>query len=125
MLWHGGTIDSEDHRDRRGAVLAARLRRNWPTVEHGLAQLYPADAGALAAALLETVSSFVGGRDEQLFLRDLCREADPCWFQGPDQVGYVCYTDLFAGTLHGVADRLDYLSDLGVTYLHLMPLLKP
>ena len=29
------------------------------------------------------------------------------------------------GTLKGVADRVDYLAELGVTYLHLMPLLKP
>src|SRR6185295_549142 len=32
---------------------------------------------------------------------------------------------LFAGDLKGVADRVDYLVELGVTYLHLMPLLKP
>jgi amylosucrase len=30
-----------------------------------------------------------------------------------------------AGTLKGVADRVDYLAELGVTYLHLLPLLKP
>ena len=34
-------------------------------------------------------------------------------------------SDLFAGDLKGVADRVDYLVELGVTYLHLMPLLKP
>jgi len=35
------------------------------------------------------------------------------------------YADRFAGDLRGVADRADYLSELGVTYLHLLPLLKP
>ena len=40
-------------------------------------------------------------------------------------IGYVCYVDRFAGTLAGVRARLDYLAELGVTYLHLMPLLKP
>jgi amylosucrase len=40
-------------------------------------------------------------------------------------LGYATYADLFAGDLKGVADRVDYLVDLGVTYLHLMPLLKP
>jgi amylosucrase len=40
-------------------------------------------------------------------------------------VGYVAYTDRFAGTLRGLHDRLDHLAELGVTYLHLMPLLAP
>ena len=40
-------------------------------------------------------------------------------------LGYATYADLFGGTLTGVADRVDYLAELGVTYLHLMPLLKP
>ena len=39
-------------------------------------------------------------------------------------IGYVAYADRFAKTLAGVRDRLDYLAELGVTYLHLMPLLQ-
>jgi amylosucrase len=106
-------------------VLSARLARQWPTIEHGLAQLYPDDAGALAHTLRDIVSAFVGRRSRRLFVRDLEREAYPGWFQSSRQIGYVCYTDLFADTLAGVAQRLDYLADLGVTYLHLMPLLRP
>jgi len=49
----------------------------------------------------------------------------PDWFQQPGMVGYVCYADRFAGDLRGVAGHLDYLAELGVTYLHLMPLLRP
>ncbi|WP_370692277.1 alpha-amylase family glycosyl hydrolase [Nocardioides sp.] len=42
-------------------------------------------------------------------------------------VGYACYTERFSpdGTLAGIAGRLDHLRELGVTYLHLMPLLMP
>jgi amylosucrase len=40
-------------------------------------------------------------------------------------LGYAAYTDMFAGDLRRVIDKIDYLSELGVTYLHLMPLLKP
>lgn len=39
--------------------------------------------------------------------------------------GYACYTERFAGDLRGVVDRIPYLQELGVTYLHLMPLLEP
>ena len=40
-------------------------------------------------------------------------------------LGYACYTERFADTLAGIPSRLPYLRDLGVTYLHLMPLLQP
>lgn len=106
-------------------MLAARERRHWATVQHGLAELYPQGAVALAASLRAVIATHVAGRPAELFARDLVREANPGWFQAPDQVGYVCYTDLFAGTLTGVAERLDYLGELGVSYLHLMPLLRP
>ncbi|MFN2193498.1 MAG: alpha-amylase family glycosyl hydrolase, partial [Candidatus Promineifilaceae bacterium] len=46
-------------------------------------------------------------------------------FQLPDMIGYVCYTERFAKDLQGVETKIDYLKELGVTYLHLMPLLKP
>ena len=52
--------------------------------------------------------------------RDRGRLLAQDWFQRPDAVGYACYADRFAGTLDGVARRVDYLRELGVTYLHLM-----
>ncbi|HSK98310.1 MAG TPA: amylosucrase, partial [Euzebyales bacterium] len=36
-----------------------------------------------------------------------------------------CYADRFGGDLRGVRQRIGYLRELGVTYLHLMPLLAP
>jgi amylosucrase len=53
---------------------------------------------------------------------DARREADPTWFQSQQMVGGMCYLDLFAGTLHGLRDRLPSFKKLGLTYLHLMPL---
>ena len=34
------------------------------------------------------------------------------------------YVKAFAGTLNGVREKLDYIEDCGVNYLHLMPLLE-
>ncbi len=44
-----------------------------------------------------------------------------------NQTWLVMYVTLIVlpGTLEGVADKIDYLKELGITYLHLMPLLKP
>jgi len=67
----------------------------------------------------------VSQRNKDLRLLDLRRHADPHWHQHPRMLGYAAYADMFAGDLRGVVDKIDYLAELGVTYLHLMPLLKP
>ena len=62
-------------------------------------------------------------RPESLRRLDREREANPRWYKGHNLVGMQMYVDAFAGTLRGVKERLDYISDCGVDYLHLMPLL--
>jgi amylosucrase len=39
-------------------------------------------------------------------------------------LGGVCYVDLFANDLEGVKSKIPYFKELGLTYLHLMPLFK-
>jgi glycosidase len=43
------------------------------------------------------------------------------WIQSEQTIGATGYVDLFAGDLKGLAKRADYLDELGVSYLHLMP----
>ena len=63
-------------------------------------------------------------RPEALKDMDRAREADPDWYKGHELVGMLLYVNAFAGTLNGVRERLDYIQDCGVNYLHLMPLLE-
>lgn len=83
------------------------------------------DYESVIARFAEIVARAYAQRPRELRLLDLRRQAQPDWFQQPSMVGYVCYTDRFAGDLKGVAQSIPYLKELGVTYLHLMPLLKP
>src|SRR5215212_4453105 len=106
-------------------VFATRLQRYWPDLLTGLTGAYPDHAPEMADRLVEIAAHNFQQRPTDLRLLDLRRHADPQWFQHPHMLGYATYTDLFAGDLKGVADRADYLAELGVTYLHLMPLLKP
>lgn len=46
------------------------------------------------------------------------------WYRGGELLGYMVYTEQFAGNLEGVREHLEYLRELGVNYLHLMPLLE-
>jgi len=84
---------------------------------------HPADDLVLRLVMLALATATE--RSPALRVLDHRREIDPQWFLRARQVGYVAYTDRFAGTLTGVRERLDHLDELGVTYLHLMPLLQP
>ena len=106
-------------------VFATRLQRYWPDLLTGLTGAYPDHAPEMANRLVEIAAQSFQQRPADLRLLDLRRHADPQWYQHQQMLGYATYADLFAGDLKGVADRVDYLAELGVTYLHLMPLLKP
>lgn len=47
------------------------------------------------------------------------------WYFSQNMVGMTLYVDLFAGSLKQLTRKVDYFKDLGVTFIHLMPLLKP
>ncbi|MEZ4592115.1 MAG: alpha-amylase family protein [Chloroflexota bacterium] len=64
-------------------------------------------------------------RPNELHQLDEKRLLQPDWFQKSNMLGYVAYTDRFAGNLQGIESKIEYLNELGVTYLHLMPLLQP
>lgn len=83
------------------------------------------DVAKLAAELVLDALAAAAARPPDLRRLDRRREIDPAWFQRSRMIGYVCYADRFAGSLRGVRGHLDYLVELGVSYLHLMPLLRP
>jgi amylosucrase len=108
-------------------ALATRIRLRFHDAYEPLEGLYGDghDLDRLLHSLLGRVVDAAGARSEELRRLDRRREIDPEWHLSERQVGYVCYADRFAGRLREVAERLDHLDELGVTYLHLMPLLEP
>ncbi len=106
--------------------LYARARRWGADLAEGIGTVFPAALGdELIARLADLIVSTWAARPQQLQERDRERLLMPDWFQRPETLGYVCYTDRFAGNLDSVVKHVDYLSELGITYLHLMPLLRP
>ncbi|MBF0697135.1 alpha-amylase family protein [Actinomyces bowdenii] len=106
-------------------VFLTRVERWYPDLLDGLTVLY-GDAGAeTAMTLVERAAHAYAERDVELRRLDLARTLNPAWAQESGRIGYAAYTERFAGTLRGVEERIDYLRELGVTYLHLMPLLTP
>ncbi|WP_201781210.1 alpha-amylase family glycosyl hydrolase [Ornatilinea apprima] len=74
--------------------------------------------------LLQSLAQSWFARPADLKQLDLSRESNPDWFQSNQMVGGVCYVDLFAGSLEGIQSKIPYFRELGLTYLHLMPLFK-
>ncbi|MGB3370320.1 MAG: alpha-amylase family protein [Rhodococcus sp. (in: high G+C Gram-positive bacteria)] len=101
-----------------------RLEQWWPDLHDAVTALY-GNPDDVAARLVEVAARGFADRSDELHLLDQRRLLAPDWFQRPDMFGYACYVDRYGTTLKGLGERLDHLTDLGVTYLHLMPLLKP
>ncbi|TQM58087.1 alpha-amylase family protein [Humibacillus xanthopallidus] len=107
-------------------TIELRLERWSDDLVDALAVLYPGhDVSALTLRLVESAIAGFRAREPELRHLDQRRLLRPDWLQQPDMLGYACYTERFADTLAGIPSRLPYLRDLGVTYLHLMPLLQP
>ena len=72
--------------------------------------------------LVTSISSSWFDRSHELRKLDDEREKNPAWFQSNKTLGGVCYVDLFANDLEGIKTKIPYFEELGLTYLHLMPL---
>jgi amylosucrase len=120
------TAESTEWPSEFEARLDARARFWTPSLRPLIDALYGqvVDADELVAQLVERCRSAARNRRDPLRLLDIERETDTQWFQHSSMVGYVAYADLFGGTLRGVADRLDYLSEMHVRYFHLMNVLR-
>jgi len=111
--------------DEADAFLA-RVELALPDVHEPLARLYGSDnADVLFERAVRLALDAAAARPAALRRLDRRREVDPGWFQRTRMQGYVCYVDRFCGALPELPGKLDYLAELGTTYLHLMPLLEP
>ncbi len=109
------------------ASFLARLDVQFLDIYEPVASLYGDrhDVDALAERFVRLALRAAAERPENLRELDRRREVDPEWYQRERMVGYVCYVDRFCTKIAELPRHLDYLAELGVTYLHLMPLLRP
>lgn len=124
----------EDDRDAALAEAAAAGRLDDDFLErfdaqfprlHGLfTRLYGdrPDGQAQLAQIVAAASASWNSRPLDLKVRDRQRASDPDWFQSERMLGGVCYVDRFGGNLAGIREQIPYFRELGLTYLHLMPL---
>jgi len=113
--FRGGTLE----------LFEARFKRYFPDLLEALGQVYPHQLEDTLNRALDILRRAYKERSADLRRLDLERNLRPDWFQSPNMIGYVAYADRFADTLEGVREKIGYLEELSVNYLHLMPLLEP
>ncbi len=121
-------IEAEGESDLDRALLQetidSRLNEHWLTLFRLLYQIYGHHYDFfyyLENITLTAVDSWLA-RPRDLKELDHRRENDPGWYLSERMVGGSLYVDLFSGDLLRLREAIPYLRDLGLTYLHLMPL---
>ena len=106
------------------AVFEERFDRHFPVLLRLFHNLYGARhdwLDQLTDLVMESARSWAE-RPAELKSLDAEREHGSGWFQANTMLGGVCYVDRYAADLEGVRARIPYFKELGLTYLHLMPL---
>jgi glycosidase len=121
------TLKKNISKDPQGwEQLTARLHKNFPVLFALYMQIYHGqyDFFFHFEDLVTSIARSWFNRPLDLRELDEEREQNPLWFQSNQMLGGVCYVDLFARDLKGVKSKIPYFKELGLTYLHLMPLFK-
>ena len=110
--------------DADWARLTGQFDDSYPRLEALFRRIYgDGDAASreLARLAVDAANSWQD-RPADLKALDAERAATPGWFQSNQMLGGVCYVDRYAKDLSGLRARIPYFRELGLTYLHLMPL---
>src|SRR4030066_301566 len=108
------------------SAFCLRLKANFPRLFRLLYTLYGDQYDFfyhLEDLLYRMASSWIE-RTGDLKQLDVQREADPNWYQSDRMLGGVCYVDLFAGDLKKLLLKIPFFKEMGINYLHLMPLFQ-
>lgn len=101
-------------------VFRSRLERHETELKSLYMDLY--GNGAMYDALVENLGKFSEERSEALKARDEAKGGTD-WYKSGEMLGMMLYIDNFVGNLAGVREKLPYLEQANVNYIHLMPFL--
>ncbi|NND15032.1 MAG: alpha amylase [Eudoraea sp.] len=105
------------------ALFDERKATNLSLIQYLYFTLYPQEQyESNFYQLWEKLDVLFASRPKDLKLLDVARVLEGKWFQSEKWVGMQLYVDRFAKDIKGLEKRLPYLDDLGINFLHLMPL---
>ncbi|WP_350289701.1 amylosucrase [uncultured Croceitalea sp.] len=100
-----------------------RLATNLTLIKDLFFSLYPEEHySETFEKLLKKLPKLFKTRPEILKQQDIARLEKGNWYQSEKLVGTQLYVDQFSKDLNGLVEKLPYFEDLGINFLHLMPL---
>jgi amylosucrase len=107
-------------------MLSSRLKEFMPELVSRFYQLYGSrwDFDQMLQKLTIVIKEAAEKRSDELKKQDEDREKKPDWFLDQKETGIMLYVDLYAKDLSGLKRKISALEDLGITYVHLMPLFR-
>ncbi len=117
----GKRMPAKENPSEKNQAFVARLAKHHDELRWLYMELY--GNGDMFAELCHNMERFYRERNNALKDTDLYRESRPDWYKSNDMLGMMFYIDNFAGTMQAVEDRLDYIEQCNVNYIHLMPFL--
>lgn len=104
----------------------SRLGANFYVIHSLFHRLYGArpDFDRQLRNLVEVMARNYIQRSDELKIKDREREADHNWFLQPNWVGMALYADGFSDNLAGMQKHINYFSELGINFVHILPILK-
>lgn len=100
-----------------------RLYSNLTLIRDSFFSLYPEEQYLQEfKRLVRLLFKLHENRPDFLKTQDIQRASDINWYKSERMVGMQLYVDLFNKDLKGLIEKLDYFEELGVNFLHLMPI---
>lgn len=105
-------------------AFAQRFMANLSEMHAIFEEIYGPENEEQFDQLLTQVFDAHNSRDKAFKKRDEEKAEGDIWFLSQQLAGMSLYVDRFAGHLKNMPERLDYLLNLGVNFLHFMPLFE-
>ncbi|TAI47736.1 alpha-amylase family glycosyl hydrolase [Flagellimonas allohymeniacidonis] len=119
LLTSGAKHKKED------SLFELRLATNLGIIQHLFFSLYPEEKyGSSFKKLLSLLPKLFASRPDDLRQQDLSRIKSGNWYQSEKWVGMQLYVEHFNKDLKGLQEKIPYFKNLGINFLHLMPITK-
>ena len=122
QLLKAKNIDSE----KKDKAFSDRFLQHLISIESLFDSIYGHQIGRNESfnALLESLIENYQQRPTTFLKKDIAKAEKGNWYLSNDITGMSLYVDRFAGNINGLAEKLNYFEELGVNFLHLMPVFE-
>ncbi|MBK8349633.1 MAG: alpha-amylase [Saprospiraceae bacterium] len=114
------------HLDGLDGAFLFRFSANISTIYELYHQIYGhrSDSDVVFSSLLDIIFQAYKSRSEVLKKLDHHKSLDGPWYLSNQIAGMSLYIDRFCGTIKDLESHLSYFEELGINFLHLMPVMQ-